>query len=80
MNVIIGIKKLDYDQDENVGYAEAFIEDYTTANDSSEIEGFPVDLYWANFSLKSDEVIPEDPEELCIFFEELDLNWKYVTP
>lgn len=80
MNVIIGINKVDYDPQSNEGYVEAFIEDYTTIKESDEIEGFPVDLCWANFSLDPDESLPEDSEELCMFFEELNLNWKFVTP
>lgn len=80
MNVIIGINKVDYDDQSNEGYVEAFIEDYTTIKESDEIEAFPVDLYWANFSLDPNETLPEDREELCMFFEELNLNWKFVTP
>lgn len=81
MNVIIGVKVVDYDKESNEGYVEAFIEDYTNIKEDNEgIEGFPVDLFYSNFSLSEDEVIPEDSEELCIFFEELDLHWKPVTP
>jgi hypothetical protein len=81
MNVIIEVKVVDYDKESNEGYVEALIEDYTNIKeDNEEVEGFPVDLFYANFSLSEEETIPEDHEELCIFFEELDLRWKPVTP
>jgi hypothetical protein len=80
MNVIIGVKMLNYEPTSNEGYAQVFIEDYTYVKEDDEIEGFPVDLFEANFSLKQDEILPEDPEELCIFFEELNLKWTPVTP
>jgi hypothetical protein len=79
MDVIIEIRKIEYDKETNEGYVEALIEDYTVDEGDEEFQGYPVDLCWANFTLDSEEDIPEDPEEKCIFFEELGLNWNYDT-
>ena len=79
MNVVIEIRCFDYDEQTNEGYVEALIEDYVTIEDDLPEEGYDVGLFCANFSLDEEEQIPEDPDELCLFFDELNLNWKLVT-
>jgi hypothetical protein len=80
MNVIIEIRNIDYDEESNEGYVEALIEDYTNVEENIPEEGYEVNLFGANFSLDEDETIPTDPDERCLFFEELNLNWSLVTP
>lgn len=80
MNVIIEVKKIDYDKNSNEGYVEAFIEDYTyLPNNNEGVEGFPINFYYSTFSLEEDENIPSDPDEQCIFFEDLNLKWTLMT-
>jgi hypothetical protein len=78
MNVIIEVKTLDYNPESNDGYVEVLIEDYTNIKEDDGIEGYPINLFSANFTLNSTETLPSDPEELCMFFEELDLDWKLM--
>lgn len=80
MNVIIEIRNVDYDEETNEGYVEALIEEYPNVEEVPGEEGYDIHLYGATFSLEEEEKIPTDTEELCLFFEELGLNWSLVTP
>jgi hypothetical protein len=69
-----------YDEKTKTGVVTAMVDDFIVqypATYELPAEYGPA-LVEADFLLGDDEKIPEDPTELEIFFEDLDLEWRLV--
>jgi hypothetical protein len=61
-------------------YVEAIVRDFPTSTYSfvDDADNYTDALCWAEFELSGDETLPEDPTELDIFIDDLDLEWVRV--
>lgn len=80
-NVVIEVVDFKYDQETNKGFVTAVIEDFSVARPATyedPCEMGPA-LCESEFELSEDDEIPTDENELEIFFQDLNLDWKEVN-
>lgn len=79
-NIVIDVVEYNYDIETNKGFVTAVIEDFSVvypATYEDPCEMGPA-LCEAEFSLEEDEEFPSDENELEMFFQDLNLDWREV--
>lgn len=77
---VMEVVSYEYDDETKTGVVTAIVDDFVVEYPAT--YEFPAEygpaLVEADFLLGDDEEIPQDPTELEIFFEDLELDWKLI--
>ena len=78
---ILSIINVNYDENDRSGIVVALIDDFNLVYQQTyqQPPEYGPGIAEAQFTLDDDEVIPQDPTELELFFDGLNLQWEAVA-